>query len=89
MPSAFESWVNLLKDIALFMALTWYCDHIIQHNRGVAYPPHFMFTKKYWLSIVKKGEGFAEEGKGKKKVKKEKKKKISIEDYQEDLNLET
>jgi hypothetical protein len=86
MPSAFESWWNMVFDMMLFGMLAWYCDHVIEHNRGVAYPLHFMFTRQYWQKVIAKGN----KGGGKKKKKKDdKKKKTSIDDYQDELNLET
>ena len=35
-PSAFELMLILLWDSLFFLALTWYFDHTISHNRGVA-----------------------------------------------------
>ena len=75
----------MVLDILLFAVLAWYCDHVIEHNRGVSYPPHFMFTRTYWKKVIKK----VKEGEGKKKKKNDKKKKASIDDYQDELNLET
>jgi hypothetical protein len=36
MPSPMKSMKVLLWDIVIFLVLTWYFDHIISHNRGVA-----------------------------------------------------
>jgi hypothetical protein len=35
-PSAFELMLILLWDSLFFLALAWYFDHTISHNRGVA-----------------------------------------------------
>lgn len=69
--------------MVLFMALAWYCDHVISHNRGVAYPPYFVFTKAYWKSIfIKKSDKKIK----KKKNKKNKKRNIGeiMNDYKEE-----
>jgi hypothetical protein len=38
-------------DIVLYLGLTWYCDHVIGHNRGVSDPLYFPFTKQYWKGV--------------------------------------
>ena len=36
MPSAFEMYLTLIGDVFLYLALAWYFDHVVSHNRGVA-----------------------------------------------------
>ncbi len=36
MPSGFETLLVLVGDMTLYLMLTWYFDHVIAHNRGVA-----------------------------------------------------
>jgi hypothetical protein len=36
MPSPWTSMKIMIKDIVIFLVLTWYFDHIISHNRGVS-----------------------------------------------------
>jgi hypothetical protein len=44
----------LFVDIAFFGILAWYFDHVIDSNRGVAYPFYYPFSPNYWLSSCKK-----------------------------------
>jgi len=53
MPSALESFGVLVADVVLYTVLTWYFDHVLSHNRGVADPWYFPFTRKYWESWSK------------------------------------
>lgn len=98
MPSGMESLMILLGDVVMYLVLAWYFDHVISNNRGVADPPYFLFTKKYWMSWKKSdpNEGAAiraSRGKksDKKKKDKKKKRKLNMEnvmnDYSGDLNL--
>ena len=46
---------HLYKNIAhityFLMLLTWYFDHVLSSNRGVAYPLTFPFQKSYWKTV--------------------------------------
>lgn len=52
MPSPLKSVEAMIKDMLIFLVLTWYLDHIVSANRGVADPPYFIFTKKYWMQVL-------------------------------------
>jgi hypothetical protein len=51
MPSPLRSVEAMIKEMVLFMVLTWYFDHTVSANRGVADPPYFILTKKYWKGV--------------------------------------
>ena len=36
MPSPLKSFGAIVRDGVIFIVLTWYFDHILSHNRGVA-----------------------------------------------------
>jgi hypothetical protein len=62
--------------LVLYLVLTWYFDHIISSNRGVASPFYFPFTKKYWFSF------FCDNQQSNQQIKvKQKKRKVSLEEY--------
>lgn len=89
MPSAGEALGLLVLDMVGYLALAWYFDHVLAHNRGVADPWYFLFTKKYWQSFLQGGASAEAE---KQKIResrnaKEKKKKAVMEDYSGDIGL--
>jgi ABC-type multidrug transport system fused ATPase/permease subunit len=92
MPSAMESMMVMVGDIVIYMTLAWYFDHIVSHNRGVADPPYFLFTKKYWRTWLKTdpNEGANKRAmrlsKKKKKDEKAKKVKNVMEEYDDGLH---
>jgi len=47
-PPAFKFFCLQILFTVIYLILTWYFDHIIASNRGVADPPYFIFTKKFW-----------------------------------------
>ena len=47
-PSSFESMMDLLRNFAVFLVLTWYFDHVVAGNRGRESCAWFMFTREYW-----------------------------------------
>mmetsp|Transcript_9173 Transcript_9173/g.6924 ORF Transcript_9173/g.6924 Transcript_9173/m.6924 type:complete len:162 (+) Transcript_9173:119-604(+) len=47
-PPAFNFFLVQLLYTVLYLLLTWYFDHTIASNRGVADPPYFIFTKQFW-----------------------------------------
>jgi hypothetical protein len=50
-PSPLESMRIIFIDMCIFLVLTWYFDHILSHNRGVADPSYFFLTQKYWYQV--------------------------------------
>lgn len=51
MPSPLHSVEMMIRSMLIYLALTWYFDHVISANRGVADPLYFMFTPKFWKSV--------------------------------------
>eukprot|EP00357_Protocruzia_adherens_P001361 CAMPEP_0115019368 /NCGR_PEP_ID=MMETSP0216-20121206/29400_1 /TAXON_ID=223996 /ORGANISM="Protocruzia adherens, Strain Boccale" /LENGTH=942 /DNA_ID=CAMNT_0002390821 /DNA_START=13 /DNA_END=2841 /DNA_ORIENTATION=- len=47
-PSSLDSFGWLILNCVMFGVLAWYCDHIVESNRGKADPFYFPFTKRYW-----------------------------------------
>jgi ABC-type multidrug transport system fused ATPase/permease subunit len=85
MPSPLKSVEMMLRDMLIFLVLTWYFDHIISANRGVGDPAYFVFTGKFWRSVFGIKEKRPEEQPNKKKKKK--KSKISEEDLLAELGM--
>jgi hypothetical protein len=52
MPSPLKSVEAMIKDMCIYLVLTWYFDHIVAANRGVADPPYFIFTARYWRQVL-------------------------------------
>lgn len=44
MPSSFSTLMVMLADLAIYIIITWYFDHVVESNRGVASKPYFIFT---------------------------------------------
>lgn len=74
-PSPASQVLCMIGISSLYFFLTWYCDHVIAHNRGVAEPSYFFLTKKYWKSVfhgftrVDQDENSAKSKKNRKKKK--------------------
>lgn len=51
-PSPCRVYMYLIGSVFFFIIMTWYFDHIISSNRGVSDPPYFIFTRKYWRSVI-------------------------------------
>lgn len=52
--SALTSVYVLLANIAFYVVLTWYFDHVVQSNRGGTYSYWFFLQKSFWMKTSKK-----------------------------------
>lgn len=89
MPSPLKSVEAMIKDMVIYLVLTWYFDHIIAANRGVADPPYFFLTPRFWRQVFgtkQVNPQIAADKSGKKK-KRSKKSKMSEEDVLAELGM--
>jgi hypothetical protein len=50
-PSIAHFMKNIRHITYFIMVFTWYLDHVLSSNRGVAYPLTFPFQKSYWQTV--------------------------------------
>lgn len=50
-PSSLYYLMWLYIDMAIFVILVFYADHVVSHNRGSGLSPWFLFSKNYWRSV--------------------------------------
>lgn len=87
MPSPLKQVEAMGKVIVIYLVLTWYFDHVVAANRGVADPPYFFLTPKYLKSIFCRRKTHVDDEKGGKKKRKTKKSKLREEDLLAELGM--